>query len=201
MVSMLLRPHRMNTRSLILTFSALLGACATQPLGDDPAYSTGGGKADGAWCHIAFHSVEGTDIRVDYQIQSKGGTSTNPELVRTASPVWVNVQRDDLGDAHGAHVWIGDEAYTEPGGYDTAVMWNLFQIGPDRQLDLHRSEDKSRFTGEVANGLTLSNYFEGDDQATEHAHQVAVVIDDTWQTDPVSGNHNFVAKTLDIGCN
>src|SRR5262249_23551480 len=147
------------------------------------------GKADGSWCHIRFHSVEGTKINVDYQ---RVTTETNEKIVGTAKPVWVNVQRGDLGSAHSAHVWIGDEIYSFKTGYNLSVKYNLFDIGPDRQLDLHRSEDSTRFTGEVKDGLTASEYFNGDDDGAEHAHQFAIVIDDVWQTDPVSGSHNFV---------
>ena len=188
----------MNKLLILVTACASgLTACTTDQLADDPAYSTATtGKADSTWCHTEFHSVEGSDIRVDYQVQSTTTSDAQPWIIRTASPVWVNVQRADLDQAGGAHVWIGDEGYTEPGGYDVAVEYNLFQIGAAAQLDLYRSEDATRFTGQVDGGLKVSEYYEGDDQAESHAHQFAVVIDNTWQTDPISGSHNFVAQDL-----
>ncbi len=181
----------MNTQMLVILTT--LGACATQPPADDPAYALQGGKADSTWCHVNFDSVEGTNIRVDYQMVDK---QTNSEYDRSASPVWLNVKRDDLASAHGVHVWIGDEGYSSDEGYDAAAEYNSFWPGPDAQLDLHRSEDATRFTGQLGGSLDISNYAEGDDQATIHAHQFAIVIDGAWQTDPISGTHNFVARDL-----
>ncbi len=176
--------------------SVLAIGCTTDSKPDDPAYSqSGGGKSDSAWSHLDFQSVEGTTIRVDYQITSS--TSGNGALfLQTATPVWINVQRDDLGDASGVHVWIGDQTYPSKEGYDAASQFHSFLPGPQANLDLYRSDDDTRFTGQLATGLEASNYTEGDDEAWYDTYQFAIVIDDAWQTDPVSGGHNFVAKDL-----
>jgi len=172
-------------------------ACTTNPpKADDPAYALTGGKADSTWCHVQFDSVESTSIRVDYQIAS---TTTEQEFSRTAQPLWLNVARGDLGGAQAVRVWMGDEMYSSEEGYDLAAQYNLFQSGPAAQVDLYRSEDPTRFTGPLAAGLPISEYWDGDDQATIHAHQFAIVIDGTWQTDPISGTHNFVTRDLG-GC-
>ncbi len=46
------------------------------------------------------------------------------------------------------------------------------------------------------NHLYVMDYANGDDEYEIHAHELAVVIDGQWQTDPVSGTHNFVAVDL-----
>ncbi len=191
-VSVLLLGGAMNNL-VCLALAVPLVACTTSPHPDDPAYAQGGGKADSSWCHVNFDSVEGTNIRVDYVMTDK---QTDSEYTRSASPVWLNVKRADLTSAHGVRVWVGDEGYSSDEGYSAAAEYGSFFPGPDAQLDLYRSEDATRFTGQLPGSLAISEYAEGDDQATIHAHQFAVVIDGAWQTDPISGTHNFVAPDL-----
>jgi len=176
--------------------SMVAAGCATDARPDDPAYSqSGDGKADSTWSHLTFQSVEGTSIRVDYQIASSTQGS-GALYVQTATPLWINVQRDDLDSANGVHVWIGDQSYASKLGYDESAQYFDLHDGPDHNIDLYRSEDPTRFTGQLADGLEASNYTEGDDEAWYDAYQFAIVIDDQWQTDPISGTHNFLAKSL-----
>lgn len=187
---------RLAFRIAIISLAGL-AACTTTGRPDDPAYSqTGGGKADGSWCHLDFTSSEGTSIHVDYVLQE---SSSGSEERMVANPTWVNVQRADLDSSQAVHVWIGDEAYINKEGYAAAQEYGGLDIGPDVQLDLYRSEDATRFTGPVNGSLPVYDYYEGDDEATIHAHQFAVVIDGAWQTDPISGTHNFLSTDL-YGC-
>jgi len=191
---MLLTRGGMNRLRYLVFLSAALAACTTDPRPDDPGYAEAGGKADGAWCHINFWSVEGTNIRVDYQIAT---SLVDQSYDQNAQPTWLNVQRDDLDSANAVHVWIGDQTYWEPEGYEAALQWNELQTGPDTSIDLYRSPDDTRFTGQLSAGLAISHIIEGDDKPTWHAHQFAIEIDGNWQTDPVSGTHNFLATRLD----
>ena len=192
---MLLKTAGMATKYLLAAFGSLAFGCATDAHPDDPAYALDGtGKADSAWCHVNFDSVEGSNIRVDYQIQS---TTVQANFIRTATPLWLNVQHASLTTATGVHVWSGDQQWDSAEGYAESAKYNeLVSGGPDSNIDLYRSEDATRFTGQLTAGLPISNYTNGDDEAWMHAHQFAVVIDSEWQTDPISGSHNFVTPDL-----
>ncbi|HTR53145.1 MAG TPA: hypothetical protein VMJ10_20760 [Kofleriaceae bacterium] len=174
---------------------AALAACTTSARPDDPAYDLTGGKADSNWCHVNFDSVEGANIRVDYQI-ADSEPNDGAEYVQTANPVWLNVQRDDLASASSVLVWIGDETYIDPLGYQESLQYGEVHDNGGATTNLYRSEDATRFTSQVAAGLPISEAYEGDDVATLHAHQFAIEIDGNWQTDPISGVHNFLATYL-----
>jgi hypothetical protein len=95
-------------------------------------------------------------------------------------------------------VWVGERGYSQKEGWQEAHDFNaFFTDARDMQFGLHRSEDATRFTGEVQGGLTVTTFEDGDDDITQKEHQFAVVIDSVWQTDPISGSHNFVSKTLE----
>ena len=179
---------------VVAALTTLAVGCATEPTADDPAYSlSDSGKADSGWSHLDFTSVEGASIRVDYQIAS---SQVGDQYLETATPLWINVQRASLEAANGVHVWIGDESWISKEGYDNSAKYNELQVNADASLDLYRSDDATRFTGQLANGLAASNFTNGDDEAWYHAHQFAIVIDNEWQTDPISGTHNFLSKSL-----
>jgi hypothetical protein len=171
------------------------GCSGTAPSGEVPAAV--GDKADSAWCHLTFDSVEGANVRVDYVFARQ---QTSQEILQTANPVWVNVSSPRFDGSEKVRVWIGDSGYVNKMGYDTSKEFHELQRYPDTQLDLSPSEDSTRATGQVSGALRVSEYWIGDDQAEEHAHEFAVVIDGEWQTDPISGSHNFLATALN-SCN
>jgi hypothetical protein len=185
----------MRSRLLLaLCLSALAGCSGAASTNE--AASAIGDKADSPWCHLNFDSVEGANIRVDYQLL---GRHTGNQYVYTAVPTWLNVSSARFDGGEHVHVWIGDSAYLSKEGYASAKQYDELRPYPDTQLDLGRSEDPHRATGQIPGGVTVSEYSDGDDEAWYHAHEVAVVIDGEWQTDPISGSHNFLAPTL-YGC-
>jgi hypothetical protein len=181
-------------RHFIFFALCLSAGCAGAPPASDPAAASPlGDKGDSAWCHLNFDSVEGTNIRVDYQLVEKASAS---EVSWTASPVWLNVSASRFDGSEHPRVWIGDSGYVNKEGYALAKQFHALTPFPDTQLDLAASEDRHRATGQVAGELRVSDYAVGDDEVEVHAHEFAVVIDGEWQTDPVSGSHNFLTTNL-----
>jgi hypothetical protein len=183
----------------MMRYSALLTLCVTATAAcsgsarTDESPAAIGDKADSAWCHLNFDSIEGTNIRVDYQLAKQ---DTASQSIWTANPVWVNVSNPGFDGLELVHVWIGDSAYSSKDGYAYAKQYHALTALPDVQLDLAPSEDLHRVTGAVEGGLRVSEYAFGDDQYELHAHEIAVVIDGQWQTDLTSGSHNFINPDL-----
>ena len=107
-------------------------------------------------------------------------------LSSNASPAYVNVQGNFSGSENVTVVVLD---YTTDIKDYQAGYGTLTQSGPTQSLPM--TWDSDHFSVQVSGVLGLWAYAEGDDDATIDVFQFAVVIDNNWLTDPVSGQHNF----------
>jgi hypothetical protein len=135
------------------------------------------------WCHDYFSASDGTTtVHFDYEVEQ---TVTSRDLIdyaNKATPAWLNVSSGKFTGKESAQaVAIALVANMEEPSY---LSWSA-------TVQVPLSWNGSNFTGQIADGLPLYNYVEGEDVIAVYAYQFSVVVDGTWLTDPVSGTHNF----------
>jgi hypothetical protein len=125
-----------------------------------------------------------TQIQVDYQIKAMGGGRDGFELGESASPVWLNVNRADLGPNDKVRaVWI-DNVGKSYGTAPTVYQQDLQYAGNGR----FTVELPDVSLAELPRGGPDGRLFEPNNPT------LALVIDGDWLTDPVSQSHNFTPQ-------
>lgn len=157
----------------VLVFFGFLGCKTTEETGTSAVKDL----ADGSdWCHQRLQSTDGTKISIDFQVESLTGQ-------KVANPLWINVERPNLGSSNSVHVVLIErlKSYGRP-EHEGRVI----------ETDLQWSSSDGRFTGKVADLLVNST------SLAIVGHEIAFRIDNDWLKDPVSGNSNFRANFYEI---
>src|SRR5688572_22162154 len=89
-----------------ITISA--GGVDSEP--QDPDATNVGGKVDDPedWCHRGLSANDGVQISVDYQVKDTSGANS---FEMSATPVWLNVHRDDFGSHQEARAVVVERTW------------------------------------------------------------------------------------------
>ena len=133
------------------------------------------------WRHNTLRSAEPTpaNISLDYQYK-RGAQSPNLGSTVVTDPLWLNVQRPDLGPNDKVHaVWLEGDRYR---------MGSPNMRGRVSEVELAYAGN-GRFTAELPDTVAYSGAAGGAE--SQHVQQLALQVDGDWLTDPVNQTHNF----------
>jgi len=181
-------PSTMKTIAILPLF---LVACATGPDAADDGFRHGS-KADDpwGWSHVVLESGQGNGFSVDYiSTYERDSRSYKPTNVDHASPLYVNVWGEELTGAESVRVVVSNrESCSQtilPDVYTVDLTWYEDHFSADL---LHEGTVDRPFQRYDDRFITRKSGYAGDDQWCQSA---AVVIDGTWQTDPIGGKNEF----------
>lgn len=124
------------------------------------------------WCHVFLRSTSQTDIKIDYQILFEAGGRRGYAAV--AKP-WIHVSNSHFK-------WTADVS--------VVIQTDNINFGrTDQQIFKLSYEGGNSFGNEVPNSIVIKNG--GGEKTPTRYFVLSVVIDGDWQTDPISGTHEF----------
>ncbi len=150
----------------------------------------------------SLQSREGTEIRLEYELQRFVSNSNKPSSVDYAQPVQFTVKRGrELGPSDQVRVVLINREYFT--GYCGLSSYNR---DPHYVIDLNYHGGMEAFVGTFESARLILNGAEvplrREDQRVQvrangycynlvTAPELAVVVNGQWQTDPINGTHNF----------
>lgn len=130
------------------------------------------------WCHGFLKATDGTEIQIDYQV-ARQQLAHSPDLLVMAN-LYAHVKNEAFNGLENVSVVL----MNPPNGSEPASSQVLSSLSFDGQ----------RFTGKASdleNGR-YAPYIKYDMPGYRSFHlELAVVIDDQWLIDPVTGESNF----------
>ena len=165
-----------NLLSGILVLSSIIACGEAKDRGSRTTATDAAG-----WSHVTLVGADATHISIDYQQGSDSGGYL-------AKPVWINVDLPASADcATSGQAVLLDRFDSVGGAHEFAVD----------KIDLTSSGEPCRLTGSLGSpyGGTGSLYI-GFFGGGAYRQELAVVIDNRWLVDPISGSNNFKFSML-----
>ena len=142
------------------------------------------------WCHSPqMMSTAATNLTFDYQVSLAPATNGS-SVVRTSSVnPWISVSKFGFQGNESVRVVFMTNRISTKG---------LEEYGPSykdlidtQTLQLTWDAASQKYSGQPAGSPYLGSYYVGDDQTGLAIYEYAIEVNGEWQTDPISGGHNF----------